>query len=112
MKVDQHQLRHSSVRTTLEIYTHILGEEGKEAMQHVESVLLNGLAGINSVLRGLEREKHRKIQSLKTTGLGSSHTAPCGTAVPARPPTRCATLKRVGKTTNGPTEPKYRLPGF
>jgi hypothetical protein len=42
MKVDQHQLRHSSVRTTLEIYTHILGEEGKEAMQHVESVLLNG----------------------------------------------------------------------
>jgi hypothetical protein len=25
MKVDQHQLRHSSVRTTLEIYTHILG---------------------------------------------------------------------------------------
>jgi hypothetical protein len=41
MKVDQHQLRHSSVRTTLEIYTHILGEEGKEAMQHVESVLLN-----------------------------------------------------------------------
>jgi hypothetical protein len=40
-EVDQHQLHHSSVRTTLEIYTHILGEEGKEAMQHVESVLLN-----------------------------------------------------------------------
>jgi len=44
MKVDQQQLRHSSVRTTPEIYTHILGEEGKEAMQHVESVLLNGPA--------------------------------------------------------------------
>jgi hypothetical protein len=44
MKVDQHQLRHSLVRTTLEIYTHILGEEGKEAMQRVESVLLNGQA--------------------------------------------------------------------
>jgi len=41
MKVDQHQLRHSSARTTLEIHTHILGEEGREAMQH-ESVLLNG----------------------------------------------------------------------
>jgi len=78
-------------------------------MQHVESVLLNGPAasfGISWV------EKQMKIQSLETTGLGSSHTVPCGTAVPARPPTRYATLRRVGKTTNGPTEPRYRLPGF
>jgi len=36
-------------------------------------------------------------------GLGSSHTIPCGTAVPARPPThRFHILKIVRKFNNGP----------
>jgi hypothetical protein len=109
MKVDQHQLRHSSVRTTREIYTHILGERKRCS---TSNRYFSTDQRHHSVFRGLGREKQMKIQSLETTGLGSSHTVPCGTAVPARPPTRYATLRRVGKTTNGPTEPRYRLPGF
>src|SRR5438874_10277186 len=45
----------------------------------------------------------------KTTGLGSSHTAPCGAAVPARPPTRCIKVRPAAISVNGPSEPEDRV---
>src|SRR5437588_12639154 len=45
----------------------------------------------------------------RTTGLGSSHTAPCGAAVPARPPTRCIKLRPAAISVNGPSEPEDRV---
>jgi len=44
-------------------------------------------------------------------GLGSSHTAPCGAAVPARPPThRESTLETILCFNNGPEAPQFAVP--
>ena len=46
-------------------------------------------------------------------GLGGSHTAPCGTAVPARPPThRETSLEMASSALNGPMAPKSRYAGL
>src|ERR1700741_4053130 len=45
-------------------------------------------------------------------GLGSSHTVPCGTAVPARPPThRLNSLGSPQNSDNGPMAPLSGVPG-
>jgi hypothetical protein len=46
---------------------------------------------------------------IEESGLGSSHTAPCGAAVPARPPTRCNKLRATPISVNGPSEPEDRV---
>src|SRR5215467_3563777 len=54
--------------------------------------LKRGRVGCKGVAEGKEGRLARPSAERKDTGLGSSHTVPCGAAVPARPPTRCATL--------------------
>ncbi|HEV2730553.1 MAG TPA: tyrosine-type recombinase/integrase, partial [Terriglobales bacterium] len=49
--VAQRQLRHSNARTTLDIYTHILGDEHGEGMQKAEAVLLHRQAVASGTLR-------------------------------------------------------------
>ena len=55
---------------------------------------------------GIWCEQHRRRNR---SGLGSSHTAPCGAAVPARPPTRCNKLLATRISVNGPSEPEDRV---
>src|ERR1700674_2876504 len=54
-----------------------------------------------------------KISQVRSNGgLGSSHTAPCGTAVPARPPThRLNSLESPRNSNNGPMAPANGVPG-
>ena len=108
VKVAQRQLRHSDAAFTVEVYGHVLGDDHSEAMDNLESVLFTP-SGSLRYFWIFPISNWLWIESLRESGLGSSHTAPCGAAVPARPPTRCDTLSRSRKLTNGPREPKDRV---
>ena len=70
-----------------EVYGHVMGDGHTEAR-----TIWNRYFSAQAVVRGTFYSFPVFIRCgmnhLKTGGLGSSHTAPCGTAVPARPPTR------------------------
>ena len=70
-----------------EVYGHVMGDGHTEAQDNLESVLL-GPSGSSRYFLSFPVFIRCGMNHLKTGGLGSSHTAPCGTAVPARPPTR------------------------
>ena len=38
-----------------------------------------------------------EVSRIKSSGLGSSHTTPCGAAVPARPPTRSSETTHLSR---------------
>jgi hypothetical protein len=108
VKVAQRQLRHSEAAFTVEVYGHVLGDDHTEAMDNLESVLLDAKRQF-SVLMPNASFYSLWNESFREAGLGSSHTAPCGAAVPARPPTRCNKLLAMRISVNGPSEPEDRV---